>query len=81
MKMKKKKELLSKLKEVSDFRVDKHKIAYPLYEILFITLFGLLKGYLTYKELHGWMQHQENNELFKKLFSKKNQYSISFNTA
>ena len=35
-----------------------------------MTLFGLLKGYLTYKELHGWMQYQENNNLFKKLFGK-----------
>ena len=46
MKMKKKKELFKELKKVSDFRVDKHKIEYPLYEILFMTLFGLLKGYL-----------------------------------
>ena len=36
-----------------------------------MTLFGLLKGYLTYKDLHGWMQYQENNELFKKLFGKE----------
>ncbi len=33
MKMKKKKELLSELKKVSDFRVDEHKIEYPLYEL------------------------------------------------
>ncbi len=66
----KKKELIKELKKVSDFRVDEHKIEYPLYEILFMTLFGLLKGYLTYKELHGWMQYQENNKLFKKLFGK-----------
>jgi hypothetical protein len=65
-----KKELIEELKKVSDFRVDKHKIEYPLYEILFMTLFGLLKGYVTYKELHGWMQYQEDNELFKKLFGK-----------
>ena len=71
MKMKKKKELVLELKKVSDFRVDEHKIEYPLYEILFMTLFGLLKGYLTYKDLHGWMQYQENNELFKKLFDKE----------
>jgi len=70
MKIKKKKKLIVELKKVSDFRVDKHKIEYPLYEILFMTLFGLLKGYLTYKELHGWMQYQEDNELFKKLFGK-----------
>jgi len=70
MKMKNKKELIKALKKISDFRVDKHKIEYPLYEVLFMTLFGLLKGYLTYKDLHGWMQYQENNELFKKLFGK-----------
>jgi len=67
----KKKELLKALKKVSDFRTDKHKIEYPLYEILFMTLFGLLKGYVTYKEIHGWMQYQEDNELFKKLFKKE----------
>jgi len=67
----KKKELIKELKKVSDSRVDAHKIEYPLYEILFMTLFGLLKGYVTYKELHGWMQYQENNELFKKLFGKE----------
>ena len=38
MKMKKKKELILELKKVSDFRVNKHKIEYPLYEILFISL-------------------------------------------
>jgi len=36
-----------------------------------MTLFGLLKGYVTYKELHGWMQYQEHNDLFKKLFEKE----------
>jgi len=71
MKMKKKKELLEALKNVSDFRVDKYKIEYPLHEILFMSLFGLLKGYLTYKDLHGWMQYQMNNEQFKKLFGKE----------
>lgn len=71
MKIKKKKELIEGLKKVSDFRVDEHKIEYPLYEILFMSLFGMLKGYLTYKELHGWMQYQKSNELFKKLFDKE----------
>ena len=71
MKIKNKRKLLSELKKVSDFRVDEYKIKYPLYEIVFMTLFGMLKGYLTYKELHGWMKYQENNELFKKLFGKE----------
>lgn len=69
MKMKKK-ELVSELKKISDFRVDKSKIEYPLHEILFMALFGLLKGQVTYKDLHAWMQYQEDNELFKKLFEK-----------
>lgn len=71
MKIKNKKRLIEALKTVNDFRVDKHKIEYPLYEILFMSLFGMLKGYLTYKELHGWMQYQVSNELFKKLFAKE----------
>jgi len=56
MKIKNKRKLLSELKKVSDFRVDEYKIKYPLYEIVFMTLFGMLKGYLTYKDLHGWMK-------------------------
>ena len=36
-----------------------------------MTLFGLLKGYATYKDLHSWMQYQEDNVLFKTLFGKE----------
>jgi len=71
MKISKKKELLEELKTIEDLRVDKHKIKYPLHEVLFMTLFGLLKGNLTYDELHYWMEYQEENEIFKKLFKKK----------
>ena len=71
MKMKKKKELFKALKEVPDFRVDKHKIEYPLHEVLFMSLFGILKGAESYKDLHAWMQYQESNEIFQKLFEKK----------
>lgn len=69
--MKLKKELLKRLEDISDFRVDKAKIEYALHEVLFMTLFGLLKGYVTYKDLHSWMQYQEDNVLFKTLFGKK----------
>jgi len=69
--MKKKKELIEVLKKVSDFRKDKHKIKYPLYEILFMSLFGILKGANNYKDIHAWMQYQEENEIFKKLFKKE----------
>jgi predicted transposase YbfD/YdcC len=71
MKMKKKKELITALKTIPDFRVDKHKIEYPLYEVLFLCLFGMLKGYVTYKSLHTWMEYQEENQLFQKLFEKE----------
>ena len=51
MKLKKKKQLLEQLKTVPDFRVDKFKIIYPLEQILFMTLFALLKGATTFKEV------------------------------
>jgi len=70
MKIKQKKKLLKALEKVNDFRVDKHKIEYPLSEILFMSLFGILKGAESYKDLHSWMQYQENNKIFKKLFEK-----------
>ena len=71
MKLKKKKLLLQQLKTVKDFRVDKHKILYPLHEILFMTLFALLKGNTTFKEIHIWMECSANNTLLKKLFEKR----------
>ena len=71
MKMKKKIELLEQVKTLTDFRKDEHKIKYPLHEIIFMSLFGLLKGYVTFSELHTWMQYNENNEIFKKLFKKE----------
>ena len=36
-----------------------------------MSLFGLLKGFVTFKDLQTWMQYQENNEIFKKLFKKE----------
>jgi len=36
-----------------------------------MILFGLLKGYVTYKDLHCWMQYQSENDLFKDLFEKE----------
>ena len=71
MKIGKKIELLKQLKSLTDFRKDKHKIEYPLYEIIFMSLFGLLKGHATFTDLHGWMQYNEKNEIFKKLFKKE----------
>ena len=69
--MSKKIKLVSALETLTDFRKDEHKIEYPLHEVVFMSLFGLLKGFVTFKDLHSWMQYQEGNEIFKKLFKKK----------
>ena len=71
MKMNQKEKLLKELRTLTDFRKDEHKIEYPLYEIIFMALFGLLKGHVTFTELHCWMQYNENNSIFKKLFKKE----------
>ena len=71
MKIEKKIELLNQLKNLTDFRKDEHKIECPLHEVIFMSLFGLLKGFVTFKDLQTWMQYQENNEIFKKLFKKE----------
>jgi len=71
MKIEKKVELLKQLKTLTDFRKDEHKIEYPLHEVIFMALFGLLKGNVTFKDIHAWMQYQEENEIFKKLFQKE----------
>ena len=42
MKMKQKKALLKQLESIEDFREHEGKIIYPLSEIIFITLFGIL---------------------------------------
>ena len=46
--MKQKKALLKQLGNIKDFREHEGKIIYPLSEIIFITLFGILKGYTTF---------------------------------
>ena len=69
MKMKQKKVLLKRLGEIEDFREHEGKIVYPLSEIIFITLFGLLKGYTTFKDLHQWMEFNKNNSALKKIGS------------
>jgi hypothetical protein len=71
MKIDKKVILLKELENLTDFRKDEHKIEYPLHEIIFMSLFGLLKGFVTFTDLQTWMQYQENNEIFKKLFKKE----------
>ena len=70
MKLRRKRELLKALESIPDFR-NNDKITYPLNEVLFMSLFGLLKGNHTFKELQGWMEFQKNNKIFLKLFNKK----------
>jgi len=50
--------------------VDTGKIEYPLHEILFMTLFALLKGNTTFKDIMSWMIFNENNQILKDLFAK-----------
>ena len=75
MKMGAKKELLKQLGQIVDFRA-KDKITYPLNEILFMSLFGLLKGKHTFEQLHDWMEFNSNNTIFLKLFNKKSKLDI-----
>jgi len=51
MKLRQKKQLLEQLKTVLDFRVDKYK-----------TLFALLKGASTFKEIHIWMEYAKKKK-------------------
>ncbi len=68
MKLRQKKKLLKALENIEDFRQHKEQIVYPLSEILFVSLFGLLKGYLDFKDLYTYFTFNKNNKLLKKLF-------------
>lgn len=70
MKLRQKKKLLKELEAIEDFRKHSEQIVYPLSEILFMCLFGLLKGYTTFSQLHFYMSCNKDNKLFKKLFNK-----------
>ena len=59
------------LKDISDYRVDTGKIEYPLHEVLFMTLFAIIKGNTTFKDIYSWMMYNENNELLNKIFEKE----------
>jgi len=71
MKVKQKKKLLKALDCIKDFRQHKAQIVYPLSEILFVSLFGLLKGFLTFDDLHFYFSTNKENKIFKKLFGKE----------
>ena len=70
MELKRKKELLEALKTIPNYRVDTGKIKYPLHEVLFITLFALIQGNTTFKEIVFWMIFNKENAIFKLLFKK-----------
>ncbi len=75
MKLMYKKRLLEKLKGMTDVREHSHKIVYPLHEVVFMTLFALIKGNVTFKDILGWMIFQKNDKYLKKLFNyKKDEY-------
>jgi len=76
MKYRQKKELLKKLETLEDFRVHAGKIIYPLSEVLFMALFGLLKGKVTFESLHDWMELNATNSLLLKLFDKEERIAI-----
>ena len=69
--MTRKKELLQALKTIPDYRVDTGKIEYPLHEVLFMTLFALLKGNTTFKDIFSWMIFNESNQIIKDIFEKE----------
>lgn len=63
--------LLEALKEIPDYRVDTGKIEYPLFEVLFMTLFALLKGNTSFKDIHTWMLFNTNNSVLKQILQKE----------
>jgi predicted transposase YbfD/YdcC len=70
MKIKQKKKLLKQLESIEDFRRHRDQIVYPLSEILFMSLFALIKGDTTFSEIHFTMSCNKENKIFKKLFGK-----------
>jgi hypothetical protein len=70
MEVTRKKALLESLKSIPDFRVDIGKIEYPLHEVLFMTLFALLKGNTTFKDIFAWMIFNTDNAILKTVFEK-----------
>ena len=64
------KALLQSLRTIPDYRVDIGKIQYPLAEVLFMTIFALLKGNTTFKEIFGWIVYNKENPILKEIFKK-----------
>ena len=68
MKLNKKKKLLKALGNIEDFRKHDEQIVYSLSEVLFVALFGLVKGYNEFKELYIYFKFNKDNKLLKRLF-------------
>ena len=51
--------------------MDTGKIEYPLHEVLFMTLFALIKGNTTFKDIFTWMTYNQNNEILKEIFEQE----------
>ncbi|QOP44087.1 transposase family protein [Sulfurimonas sediminis] len=71
MKLTRTKALLESLKSIPDYRVDTGKIEYPLHEVLFMTLFALIKGNTTFKDIFSWMIYNKDNAILKEIFDKE----------
>ncbi|QOP44023.1 ISAs1 family transposase [Sulfurimonas sediminis] len=71
MKLIRTKALLQSLKSIPDYRVDTGKIEYPLHEVLFMTLFALIKGNTTFKDIFSWMIYNKDNAILKEIFDKE----------
>jgi len=71
IKLTRKKALLESLKSIPDYRVDTGKIEYPLHEVLFITLFAIIKGNTTFKDIFSWMTYNKKNEMLKEILEKE----------
>ena len=76
MKLMYKKRLLEKLKGMTDVREHEHKIKYPLHEVVFMTLFAIIKGNTIYDDIVYWMSYQKNDKYLKKLFNYKKDEKI-----
>jgi len=76
MKLKYKKQLLEKLKGLTDARKHEHKIIFPLYEVVFMTLFAMIRGNVIYDDIIYWMSYQKNDKYLKRLFNYKKEELI-----
>jgi len=76
MKLKYKKQLIEKLKGMTDVRKHQHKIQYLLHEIVFMTLFAIMKGNVIFKDIQSWMIFNKNDKFLKKLFNYKKDETI-----